>query len=839
MQKLARLYKYFQPEHYDLDLTINADKRQFAGNMTVTGHKTSTEDPIYLHAKDLAIDSIKSVDQTLEFLPGPDDTIEIKSDLPAGDHQLTISFAGKITDGMHGLYPCYYELDGQRRELLATQFESHHAREVFPCIDEPEAKATFSLALTADASMTTLSNMPAMSSSSTSNGLKRTNFAITPRMSSYLLAFVIGDLHKKTARTSGGVEVSLYATRVHDADKLDFGLDTAIRSIEFFDDYFKVPYPLPKSDHVALPDFSSGAMENWGLITYRESCLLADDKTAQSNREMIATVIAHETSHQWFGNLVTMRWWDDLWLNESFASVMEYIATDAIYPQWRMWDTYASHETLSALRRDQLPGVQSVKCQVNHPDEISTLFDPSIVYAKGARLLKMLHDYIGDQAFRDGLMAYFSKHQYGNTEGADLWKVLGAAAGKDIESFMETWISQSGFPVVSLTTTPTGYELSQQRFVIGADADERLWTIPLRPMRNDFPTELGSRRIRFTAGHNLPLLNTGNSSHFISHYDDASFELIHRALLDNKIQAIDRLALLHETTLLCRSDRLSTGALVRLLDAYAAETDHSVWDMIALAVSDLKWFVEDNPEAETNLKHFIIGLAEPIFSKLGFDRSDNDSEQMIKLRATIVSLLSYAEHAEVISRSLELFSAADLGNIDKELRPIIFGVAVKHGDEASYKRLLDIHNTTTDIELRDDAVSGLTHARNPEYIKQLLGRLTDSSSVKPQDVSRWYIFMLRNRYSRQLSWQWMTDNWQWIKRTFGGDKSYDDFARYSASVLPTYDWLARYEEFFSKSKSEVALARAIEIGLIEIKNKADWIEHDRQDVIDQLARETD
>ena len=313
---------------------------------------------------------------------------------------------------MHGLYPCYFTHDGVKKQLFATQFESHHAREVFPCVDEPAAKAEYDLTLVTQTGITVLGNMPVKSEEE--NGDSRTTtFEKTPRMSSYLLAFVIGELHKKTARTKSGVEVNVWATPAQNENTLDFALDIATRSIDFYDEYFGVKYPLPKSDHVALPDFSSGAMENWGLITYRESCLLADPElTPESSRRFIATVIAHELSHQWFGNLVTMNWWNDLWLNESFANMMEYVAIDALHPEWRMWEDFATNEVTAALRRDSLDGVQSVQADVNHPDEISTLFDPAIVYAKGGRLLVMVRKLIGEEAFRAGLKSYFEKFAY-------------------------------------------------------------------------------------------------------------------------------------------------------------------------------------------------------------------------------------------------------------------------------------------------------------------------------------------------------------------------------------------------------------------------------------------
>ncbi|HEX4662355.1 MAG TPA: M1 family metallopeptidase, partial [Candidatus Saccharimonadales bacterium] len=403
MQAVNRLYGTFAPDHYTINLNLDRKNRSYIGTAQITGTAPTSSPIITLHSKQLQITKVLVNNQPATFSEGIDDELTITARTASASPIIDIEFSGTITDAMHGIYPCYFEYDGVKKELLATQFESHHAREVFPCVDEPEAKATFDLTLVTEPEITVLGNMPVRSQEVTESGLT-TVFETSPRMSTYLLAFVAGELIHKETTTKDGVLVRTYATPAQKPGSLDFALDVAKRSIEFFNDYFGIPYPLPKSDHIALPDFSSGAMENWGLITYRESCLLVDpENTSVPVKEFTATVVAHELSHQWFGNLVTMRWWDDLWLNESFANLMEYIAIDALFPEWNIWMSYATNETLSAQRRDSLPGVQAVRTGVNHPDEISTLFDPSIVYAKGSKLLKMLYNFIGEEAFTKGL----------------------------------------------------------------------------------------------------------------------------------------------------------------------------------------------------------------------------------------------------------------------------------------------------------------------------------------------------------------------------------------------------------------------------------------------------
>lgn len=755
--------------------------------------------------------------------------------LEPGEHHILLEFSGKITDPMHGLYPCYFEHDGVKKELLATQLESHHAREVFPCIDEPEAKAIFNLALTTEKDVQILGNMPIRTQMDAGDTLSTTIFHPSPRMSPYLLAFVVGELHKKSAQTKSGVEVNVWATPAQAPESLDFALDSAVRSIEFFDDYFGTPYPLPKADHVALPDFSSGAMENWGLITYREICLLADADTSISMRQQIAEVIAHETSHQWFGNLVTMKWWDDLWLNESFATLMSYVCVDAMFPTWNIWMTFATSETLSAVRRDYLPNVQPVKVEVNHPDEITTLFDPSIVYAKGARLLAMLRRYVGDEAFRDGLKHYFASHAYQNTIGQDLWDALSTASHHDIVGFMTPWLTQPGLPIVSITRT----SISQKRFVLGGDnpTPDALWPIPIAANQSELP-ELFDERTHTVA--QLPedtRINSGGIGHFISHYDDEDLLAYRIAAIAGgaEIKAADRLTLLNDATLLARAGNISATNLFELAQAYQNETDEPVWDIVSLVVADLKRFVEDSDVQEKKFKIHVIQLAKQTYDRLGWDAKSGESESDAKLRATVIGLLAYGEDESIITRSLKTFrEATDLLKLPSEIRGIIFSVVARHGEAADIERLIDTHRETHIAELQSDIAAGLAATRDTALIDRLIGFLKDESVVRSQDLTRWFIYLVRNRYSREQAWTWMCENWDWIEEKFAGDKSYDDFARYGASALSTHEWLARYKEFFDPKRSIPALSRAIELGESDIRARADWIARDKSGFFESL-----
>lgn len=834
MNTVTRLYNTFQPTTYVLDLRLERVARTFHGRVEITGQYSGTG-PLTLHAKDLVISRAQINDQdTAVPLAGPNDELHFDAKLTPGEYRITLEFSGSITDPMHGLYPCYYEHEGVKKELLATQFESHHAREVFPCVDEPEAKAVFTVTLTTETGVNVLANMPIARQENIETGM-RTTFEASPHMSPYLLAFVVGELQSKTARTANGVEVNVWATPAQLPGSLDFALQSAVRSIEFFDDYFGIPYPLPKCYHVALPDFSSAAMENWGLITYRESCLLADENTSISSRQLIAMVIAHETSHQWFGNLVTMKWWDDLWLNESFATLMEYLCVDSMFPSWNIWMTFATNETLSAVRRDYLPSVQAVKVAVNHPDEISTLFDPSIVYAKGARLLAMLHRYTGDDAFREGLTLYFKTHAYQNTTGQDLWQALSTANDHDIVGFMTPWLEQPGLPIVHVSRTT----VRQERFVLGGpnSTPEALWPIPLASNQSSVPALLTTREEQYRLASDETKINSGGRGHFITHYADENLRASRIAAIadGSETDPTDRLTLLNDASLLARGGHITASELLELAEAYRNETSEPVWDIVALVIGDLKRFVETSTTHENKFKQRVAKLARGTYDRLGWDVREGETESDTKLRATIIGLLAYADDNAIIKKALTVFDTAqNLAELPSEIRGLLFVIVAKHGSNDAFQRLITVHNTTHSAELKQDLAAGLTATRDTTRIATLINFMKDESVVRRQDVDHWFVYLIRNRYARHQTWQWLTDNWDWITTKFSGDKSYDNFARYSASGLSTYDWLEKYKQFFEPKQSIPALKRAIELGMSDITARAEWIGRDTAGFLNSL-----
>ena len=833
MTKVPRLLDTFTPNHYNLTLDLTrAEEKEFSGTVIISGDSTS--ESISLHSKGLTIQSATIDNQPADVSFGEFDELRLSQpSLENGNHTIHIIFSGNITDAMHGLYPCYFTHDGVKKQLFATQFESHHAREVFPCVDEPAAKAEYDLTLITRPGITVLGNMPVKFQKENGDSLT-TTFEKTPRMSSYLLAFVIGELHKKSARTESGVEVNVWATPAQNENTLDFALDIAARSIDFYDKYFGVKYPLPKSDHVALPDFSSGAMENWGLITYRESCLLADPElTPESSRRFIATVIAHELSHQWFGNLVTMQWWNDLWLNESFANMMEYVAIDALQPDWRMWEDFATNEVTAALRRDSLDGVQSVQADVNHPDEISTLFDPAIVYAKGGRLLVMVRKLIGEEAFRAGLKSYFEKFAYKNTVGNDLWQELESASGQPIVNLMNAWISQPGLPVVSVSNSHDAAILSQERFFIGEhQPSDALWPIPLFANQPLDVKILNQKET--TASIEKPLqLNCGLSAHFITKYDKSTREYLLKNITE--LPTLDKICILQDATILARAGFENSASLLPLALSLKTETNEKVFGMAAGSLTELRKFVDDNDAARDSLKKISGEFARATFEELDWDEKAGESDDDRERRTTALSLMIYSEDKEVLDEAKTRFDSNKLEDLPTEIRALIISANVRHFETSEMiENLFATYKNTPSNDLQNDIAIGLTSTKNPKTAEKILANIKNSNIIRPQDASRWFVYLIRTRESRQIAWNWLKENWAWVEDTFGEDKSYDDFIRYAATALLTTDELNDFRQFFEPMENIPALARTIKLGITEISARVELIERDKADVLSAL-----
>ena len=835
MQAVEHYIETFVPEHYDLFLDLSRETKTFSGKVTITGQAKS--DRISLHQKDLEIASVEVAGQDRPFtVDNENEALHIEL-AEAGQVELVLAFSGKITDNMTGIYPSYYTVDGVKKEVLSTQFESHFAREAFPCVDEPEAKATFDLALRFDQAEgeLALSNMPEIDfENRKETGIWK--FETTPRMSSYLLAFVAGDLQGVTAKTKNGTLVGVYSTKAHPLSNLDFSLDIAVRSIEFYEDYYGVKYPIPQSLHIALPDFSAGAMENWGLVTYREVYLVVDENSTFASRQQVALVIAHELAHQWFGNLVTMKWWDDLWLNESFANMMEYVCVDAIEPSWNIFEDFQTGGVPLALERDATDGVQSVHVEVKHPDEINTLFDGAIVYAKGSRLMHMLRRWLGDADFAKGLRAYFEKHQYRNTIGRDLWDALGQASGRDVAAFMDSWLEQPGYPVLTATVEDDVLKISQKQFFIGEHEDKnRLWVVPLNSNWKGLPDTLETESIEIPGYAALLAenkgalrLNTENTAHYITDYQGELLDAILSELVE--LDNTSKLQIVQERRLLAEAGHISYADLLPVVDQLAQEESYLVVSAVSQVIGALDRFIDEGTETEKSFKALIAKLARYNYDRLGFEAKEGESDEDELVRQLTISMMIRSNDEEASQVASQIFEAHkdNLSGLPAAIRSQVLINEMKHHETkelvATY---LDLYTHATDAAFKRQLAAALAYSTDADNIQTLIASWKDKFVVKPQDLSAWYFQFLGHQATQETAWSWARENWDWIKAALGGDMSFDSFVILPAHVFKSEQRLAEYKEFFEPQLSDLALSRNIGMGIKEIAARVELIKREK------------
>ncbi|WP_049553072.1 M1 family metallopeptidase [Streptococcus sanguinis] len=838
MQAVKHFIETFVPEHYDLFLDLNRADKSFSGKVTITGEAKTSK--ISLHQKDLTVEAVEVAGQARPFTLDKDNEalyIELEA---AGPVLVTITYTGQITDNMTGIYPSYYTVDGVKKEIISTQFESHFAREAFPSVDEPEAKATFDLALKFDQAEgeLALSNMPEIDvENRKATGVWK--FETTPRMSSYLLAFAAGDMQGITAKTKNGTLVGVYATKAHPESNLEFALDIAVRCIEFYEEYYGVKYPIPQSLHVALPDFSAGAMENWGLVTYREIYLLVDENSTALSRQTVALVVAHELAHQWFGNLVTMKWWDDLWLNESFANMMEYVSVDVIEPSWKIFEDFQTSGAPYALKRDATDGVQSVHVEVKHPDEINTLFDGAIVYAKGSRLMHMLRRWLGDHAFRKGLGAYFEKHQYGNTIGRDLWDALSQASGRDVASFMDAWLEQPGYPVVTAKVENDCLILTQKQFFIGEHEDKgRLWPVPLNSNWQGLPDTLTTERLEIpnyaalaAQNEGALRLNTENTAHYITDYQGELLD----ALLNNlsSLDNISKLQIVQERRLLAESGKISYADLLPVISKLANETSYMVVSAVSQVLEGLNRFVDEGSQTEEDYKALLKVLSQSNFDRLGFEKQAGESDEDEMVRQLIVGNMIKADDETAKAQASQIFDKYrdNLEKLPAAIRLQVLVNQIKHHESKELTKLyLDLYVASNDGSFKNALSTALSYTKNKETLDELLATWKDKFTVKPQDLSAWYGRFLSRDFTQEAVWTWARENWDWIKAALGGDMSFDSFVISPAMVFKTEKRLAEYKAFFEPQLDDMAISRNISMGIKEIAARVELVKCEKEAV---------
>lgn len=858
---VKRLFTQFQPKKYVLDVDVDREAMTFRGTVIINGQRVGRPSQrLTFHQNGLKIischvtkhdkkgDHEVEIDRINHHKAFDEVRLHAKHMLHGGLYTVRMEFEGIVSRQMNGVYPCFFEHDGKEKKLIATQFESHHAREVFPCIDEPEAKAVFELTLTSPTGEEVLSNTPVKSKKTVGDRLTST-FEPTPHMSTYLLAFVFGELGYKEAKTHDGVVVRAYATP-DNVELTEFALNIAVKCLEFYNEYFGIDYPLEKCDLIALPDFASGAMENWGCITFREQAMLVDPKnTTLATKQYVALVVAHELTHQWFGNLVTMRWWTDLWLNEGFASWMEYLAIDHLFPEWQLWTQFAVDEQQQALKLDALEYTHPIEVPVHHPDEIRTIFD-AISYSKGASVIHMLQDYLGHDAFRDGLRHYLTTHKYSNTDTVDLWASLEEISGKPVREFMHAWTSQSGFPLLEVNVDETGVKVHQSRFFTSpkhGKVAETIWPVPLLggPNASDTLT-VQNIELQIQDHHDLKL-NRGQSGFYRVAYNATHVQRLGELINKGHLEPLDRLGILTDLFETAKAGHSDTADALYFLGHFMHETDYTVWDSIAASLGNLRLVMDDESLRE-DMKPYIRKLVKPELKRLGWDRKKGDSHFDLLLRPIILGLAASADEPAVVKHCQKLFAqirtvddlAPDLRvtatstemkrsiDIDPDLRGTVFGTVARLGGKAEFNKLLALHNSSTLSEERTTIAAALTGFQQPELIARALEIIT-SDVVRLQDVAYWLAYSFLNRHAKRQTWEWLKSHWGWLHENLGTDLAFYRMPIYAARVFSDPEFVNEYKKFFMPKMSP-ALDRSYKQGLEMLEWQTDWKHRDLNEV---------
>jgi aminopeptidase N len=738
----ARLPATVVPERYVLDLHPDLGAALLRGSERVDIVVTAPTRRIVLNA--VAIDigrvTLDGAAGTVTLDAAAETAgLDFPATIAAGRHRLEIAFTAHINGFGRGLFAVTYPTEHGPRQMLGTQLEPADARRVFPCWDEPAFKARFETTVTVPGDFTAVSNMPVRSETDDS-GMKRIAFEATPAMSSYLFVLVAGEL-ERVSGVSDGVTVSVVTVAGKSAQGR-YALDVAIRLLAYYDRYFAVPYALPKLDLIAIPGGFAGAMENWGAITFYEPLLLFDPAADSRARQRdIFSVVAHEMSHQWFGDLVTMAWWDDLWLNEGFASWMQDKARDALEPQQHVWLDSAG-ATRGAMVQDARAGSHPIEQKIADASEANTAFD-SITYRKGRALIRQLESFLGEDRFRAGIRRYIKAHAGANATTADLWRALAAATGEDIAALAGPFTRVPGFPMITSTARcVTGRQvlrLTQHRFLIDGTAPAQLWQVPIALGPPDGSTArtvlLRGEAADVTTGRcGAPIkLNLGAVGYYRVRYDDATAAALAQDFA--KMPAEDRVNLLDDAWALVDAARAPPAGFFALVDAAKGDETRAVWDMILSALDRI-----DRIEAGRPHRAAFATVAQrwlrPAFDPLGWDERDGEDPDRAILRVRLIGALGRLGDADIIAEAQRRFAAfaGDPATLRPALRDVVVRIAAREADQATWETLLALARRTTRTSERRRYYAALGAARDPALAARALDLALGENL--PPDIAR-------------------------------------------------------------------------------------------------------
>ncbi len=704
-----RLPRHVVPTHYDIRLEPDLDTLRFDGTVGIDIEVMVSTDTLVLNAADIDIKSAAllspsgtiavtemSYDEEYERM-----TLVLDATAKPGSYRLEIEHSGSINDQLRGLYKSIYrDAEGKEHTIAASQFQTTDARRAFPCWDEPDFKATFQTTLVIASDLEAYTNTGELKREALDDGRTKIGFARTMKMSPYLLAFAVGPFETTDPVEVRGTPIRIIVPKGN-LHLTDVALENAIFCFEYLSDYYGIPYPGDKLDHIAVPDFAAGAMENVGLITYRDAYLIIDgEKASQAELQNSLDVVGHEVAHQWFGNLVTMAWWEGAWLNEAFASFMEMKATEAMRPEWKRWLSFANAEVPWAMSTDQLATTRPIEFEVNAPSEVDQMFD-SITYGKGNAVLHMIEQFIGEEQFRQGVGRYLRKHQYANTVTTDLWEWLDGASDWPVGEIMDTWVYQRGFPQIDVKKITGGVELAQRRFfAIPDETDSTIWKIPVQLRGSANGEEFHLKVLAEDDETVVPIegeiewivANSGGFGFYRTSYSDDLFD----ALLENigELGDIERYSLVGDTLSFVRNGQVASSHFLDLVGKFSNETEQAIWSVITGGLGLIEHHTLDE-EARPGFQKYVRNLVAPALERLGWEVSDSDSDLDRKLRGGLIaSLGNLADDVDTIRWAQRTVAQLlDGESLDPELATSALAVYAHHGGFDEYQTLWNTYRS--------------------------------------------------------------------------------------------------------------------------------------------------
>jgi aminopeptidase N/puromycin-sensitive aminopeptidase len=814
-----RLPTNARPDHYTLALTPNIAAATFSGTETIDLTLAAPSKTITLNALELQIQSasVDGKEGTVSYDPAKEQaTIAFNAPL-AGKVALKMAFTGILNDKLRG----FYLSKTDKRNYAVTQFESTDARRAFPCFDEPALKATFDIALTVDGGDTVISNTNIVSDKPADEGKHTITFAPTPKMSTYLVAFLVGDFDCSAAGSADGVPIRVCSTP--DKAKLThFALSAAEHFLTYYDNYFGIKYPMPKLDLIAIPDFEAGAMENFGAITYRETDLLVSDDDAITAKKNVASVVAHEMAHQWFGDMVTMQWWDNLWLNEGFATWMQDKAAGEWHPDWNYAEGVAS-DLNGTLNSDASHTTRAIRAKADTPAEIAQMFD-GISYGKAGGVIGMIENWLGPEVFRQGVHNYLAAHLYANATAEDFWNAQTSTSHQPVDKVMSSFIDQPGVPLLTFADKKgEGVPVAEKRFFLDPGANpngtkfSEGWTIPVCLKTGGAPAcQLVSSKtpaVTLPSGISFFFANAADKGYYRVAYSPNELKAIQERA-ETALTVSERIGFLGDRWALTRAGQGSVGDYLDFALALKQDPNSDVVDTELETIGQIRSRIasaEDTPK----LNAVIRAEYGPVYQALGSaadDKAKHESYDQHLIRTTLYEALGQAGDPAILAHARQLTDDLFAGKNPSEgdIVDVSVALAAEHGDEDFYDRILTVAERTTDPNLKIESLQVLTRFEDPKLVVETL-EYAASGKVRNQDAWILFAIELSQKETRELAWNWIRNHWDKVSAqltTSSGEQLVGATGSFCSAT--DHDQVASFFATHKVEASDRSLAKALD-----------------------------